>query len=147
MSEYPLAPRTISVPLEQWEAAQAKAEAAERLMRDLLLGVDDFERAIASAEREESYPAILKGLHAIRAALVQALGVQGVRRFDSVGQVFDPARHEPLVEEAADGSVAGPVVPPGSVVVEELRPGYERDGAIFRKAWVKVGPATRPRET
>ena len=133
MSEYPVQRKTISVPLDEWNTTKEKLSQAERLLRDLLVGVDDFERAIGSAEREESYPAILKGLRTIQAALVQALGAQDVRRFRSVGEPFDPRRHELLEGE-----------PPvdGGVVVEEMRPGYERGGAVFRRAWVRLGAAS-----
>ncbi len=130
MTDYPIQRKTISVPLDEWQNLQEKLSRTERLLSDLLLGVDDFERAIGSAEKEESYPAILEGLRTIRAALLQALATQDVRRFRSVGENFNPVRHELL-----DGE------PPadGGMVVEELRPGYERGGGIFRRAWVRIG--------
>ena len=160
MSGFPLERKTVSIPLDELREMQSRLRDAERvqktlrdlqeaagtaearakvstgrlerLLSDLLLGVDDFERAIGSAEREESYPALLEGLRTIRAALVHALAAQEVSRFESLGQPFDSGRHQSIEGETAPGA--------GGVVREELRPGYERDGQVFRKAWVRVGP-------
>ena len=159
MTDYPIERKTVSIPLDQLREMQEKlasaervqktlrklqeertraraeargsAESLERILTDLLLGVDDFERAIGSAERQESYPAILEGLRTIRAALLHALATQEVRRFESVGEPFDPERHRLIEGDPPAG---------GGVVGEEMRPGYERDGVVFRKAWVRLRP-------
>lgn len=99
------------------------------LLREILVQVDDFERAIASARRREDYEALLSGLEAIRSGLLRSMRRQGVTRFDARGETFRPGRHELLT---------GDVAPEGARVTEELRSGYEWMGKVFRKAWVRV---------
>ena len=99
-----------------------------RILQDLLVQIDHFDKAIFSAREKQEYAAIIEGLEVIRSGLLQTAERQGVRRFSVEGKPFDPDRHQLL-----EGTP-----PPGGCVAEEIRPGYEREGMVFRKAWVRL---------
>lgn len=157
MAELPLPkePGHVTVPEAEFRALEEKARAGERIaarvrkmeeeirslregegpsglrriLRDILIHLDDFERAIASARRKEDYGAIIEGLESIGSGIVQALARQDVRRFSVVGDPYRPDRHEIIGEDTPTQ---------GSKVTEEVRPGYEWRGRVFRKAWVRI---------
>ncbi|MDI6710006.1 MAG: nucleotide exchange factor GrpE [Bacillota bacterium] len=103
--------------------------AAEEFAQALLPILDNFDLAMASpgADLEQ----FLTGMRMIRRQLMETLNAQGLEPLTSVGQVFDPARHE------AVGQVTG-TEHPDDTVVEELRRGYLFRGRILRPAMVRV---------
>src|SRR5262245_56373503 len=84
--------------------------------RDLLLGliniVDNFDRAAASATNDDPDP-FRAGVLAIYRQMQRLLEQNGVERFESIGEPFDPESHEAL------GSVSVPGAEPETVVEEE----------------------------
>jgi len=111
--------------------------ATESLIIELLEPLDDFERAIAIKQGEggkEPDP-WREGVQASLKKLLNVLAGQGVEPFDSVGDTFDPHRHDALA------MVDVPGVEPG-IVVEELQRGYYMKGKVIRPAVVKVSQET-----
>jgi molecular chaperone GrpE len=106
-------------------ARQAKRE----LLRTLVELADGFDRALAHLD--ESPASVAEGLHGMQRRLGSVLEAEGVKSFDSVGQPFDPARHEALATVADAG------VEPGSVVDEAGR-GYLWNDELLRPARVRV---------
>ena len=105
--------------------------AKARIAREFLTVRDSFDAE--SAHRPKDADAgWAKSIDAIRTQFDQVLNNLGVQRFESLGQPFDPHRHEAV---AHDGE--------GDHVVEELQPGYELGGTVLRPAMVKVGPAPK----
>ena len=105
--------------------------------KDLLLGVlnivDSFERAVASASApDDERDPFRAGVLAIYRQMQRLLDQNGVERFESIGQPFDPERHEAVGTVAARDSAE-----PGSVAEEE-RPGYLWHGRLLRPARVFV---------
>jgi molecular chaperone GrpE len=114
--------------------------AAERSgKRAILLGLldvmDDFDRALEHVER--SPDAVVEGLRAIHKRLADTLKAQGVTPIESVGQQFDPARHEAVGAIEVGADEAGTAPEPGAVTVETRR-GYLWDGELLRPARVHV---------
>lgn len=103
--------------------------AAEEFALALLPVLDNFDRAMENpgADLEQ----FLTGMRMIRRQLMETLSNQGLEPMASVGQAFDPARHE------AVGRVTG-TEHPDDTVVEELRRGYLFRGRVLRPAMVKV---------
>jgi molecular chaperone GrpE len=66
----------------------------------------------------------------IAAALLAALGKEGLVRVDPLGEVFDPTVADAVVHEPGDGG--------DHVVSEVMRPGYTWQGRVLRPAMVKV---------
>jgi len=68
-------------------------------------------------------------------ALLDFLRAQGVTPVASVGQAFDPARHEAVDHVASD-------VHPPNTVVDEFHRGYQIGERILRPARVSVAKET-----
>jgi len=108
-------------------------QAINSMLQELLLVVDDFDRALTvdASEGGESYR---KGVELIHAKLNDLLRKQGVRPFDAIGADFDPNLHQAVVHEESsehrDGEVIG-----------ELRKGYMIGDRLLRPAMVKVAKA------
>jgi molecular chaperone GrpE len=101
----------------------------------LLDVMDDFDRALEHAD--QSPDAVVEGLRAAHKRLADALKAQGVTPIESVGQQFDPMRHEAVGAIEAGASRAGIVLEPGAVT-DEARRGYLWDGEVLRPARVHV---------
>jgi molecular chaperone GrpE len=112
-----------------------RSASARAANRDLLLGlldvVDSFERGVAAAVGSDESDPLAAGFLAIYRQLQRLLEGQGVQAFESVGEPFDPERHEAVgVVESAD-------VTEGHVA-NELARGYLWNGALLRPARVQV---------
>jgi molecular chaperone GrpE len=106
---------------------------ARQAKRDLLLALvdlaDGFDRALVHID--ESPGSVAAGLHGMQRRLISLLEAEGVKPFESVGQPFDPARHEAMATvRDFDGA-------PGTVVDEAGR-GYLWNDDLLRPARVRV---------
>ena len=108
--------------------------ANESLIRELLPVLDNFDRALQAVKGEPTASAVTAGIELIQRELVRVLEKFGVTSFSSVGQPFDPERHEAIarVESAAD---------PEMTVIAETARGYLLHGRILRPAMVTVAVA------
>ena len=105
--------------------------ANESLLRELLPMLDNFDRALMAARGEPWAAAVTAGVELIQRDLLRVLEKFGVTPFASVGQLFDPERHEAIARVSAEGQ------PEGSVVNETAR-GYMLNGRVLRPAMVTV---------
>jgi len=108
-------------------------QAIVNLMQELLLVVDDFDRALTVEGRGEA-DAHRKGVELIYQKLTDLLRKRGVRAFESLGADFDPNVHQAVMYEASpehrDGEVIG-----------EMQRGYMMGDRLLRPAMVKVAKA------
>jgi molecular chaperone GrpE len=107
--------------------------AARTAKRGLLVALvdlaDDFDRALAHVD--DSPRSVAAGLHGMQRRLRSLLEAEGVRSFESIGELFDPARHEAVATvKDFDGA-------PGTVVDEAGR-GYLWNDELLRAARVRV---------
>lgn len=114
--------------------------AVSALLGDLIPILDDFDRAIASAETQKDYSVLHDGVLLIKRQLGSVLQAKyGLARFESLGKPFDPNQHE-AVAIAQGGMEDGDE----AVVAEEFLPGYGLHDRILRTAKVRVRmPAPR----
>ena len=99
---------------------------------DIIGLIDDFERAIRSAEESKDFANFLQGVGMIEKQFVEMLESRwGLKRFNSVGEGFDPNRHEAVqrVEGPANSK---------PTVVEDFQKGYYLHERVLRPARVKV---------
>jgi molecular chaperone GrpE len=116
--------------LREREDASRYSNAA--LLSDIIGLIDDFERAIKSAEESNDFPTFLQGVSMIEKQFIEMLESRwGLKRFSSVGEGFDPNRHEAVLR------VEGPVNSK-PVVVEDFQKGYFLHERVLRPARVKV---------
>src|SRR5499426_2775855 len=109
--------------------------AAESLVRDLLPVLDNFDRALQAARQDPAAAAVTAGVELIQRELLRVLEKFGATPFTSVGQPFDPERHEAVARVPA-------VNQPEGTVVHETARGYVLNGRVLRAAMVTV--ATPP---
>jgi molecular chaperone GrpE len=110
--------------------------ANQSLLLDLITTLDDFERAInaadASAKTEADFNTFREGVSMIEKRLLSQLENKwGLKRFDSAGEPFDPARHEALFMEKSP-DIGEPTVK------EDFAKGYILKDRVVRTAKVKV---------
>ena len=108
-------------------------QAVNDLLQQLLLVVDDFDRAL-TVDAGEGGEAYRKGVELIHAKLHDLLRRQGLRPLDAVGADFDPNVHEAVVHETSPDHREGEVI-------GELRKGYLMGDRLLRPALVKVAKA------
>jgi len=106
--------------------------ANQSLLLDIIPVIDDFERAIQSGEKAADLNAFIEGIRMIEKRLTSQLESKwGLKRFNSVGETFDPNMHEALmVEKSPEVTEA--------VVKEDLVRGYILKDRVIRSAKVKV---------
>jgi molecular chaperone GrpE len=100
----------------------------EKLVKDLLPAVDDLDRALAAAQPDDP---LASGVKLVRSVLEQALARNGVVGFSAMGERFDPALHEALLQVPTADK------PPGTVVLEHAR-GFKLHDRLVRPALVGV---------
>jgi molecular chaperone GrpE len=102
--------------------------ATEDLMNQLLPILDNFERAIDSAEDEDGF---YQGVKMIYDQFVKVLNDNGLKEIQCVGECFDPNLHHAVLMEEAEGSEEG-------TVLEVFQKGYTLNDKVIRPSMVKV---------
>jgi len=100
--------------------------ANERLIQDLLVILDDFERALPALEQERNK----EGMQMVYKKLVKILSGYGLEPIECVGKKFDPNAHEALCKELC-GEETG-------TILEDLGKGYRLKSRVIRPSKVKI---------
>jgi len=113
------------------EIDDAKLEAKNKALKEVLPVVDNLERAIehAGAGAGESSP-IIEGVQLVLRQLMTAFERLDITPVEAQGQPFDPNLHEAISQQESDQ-------PPGSVVTV-LQRGYKSGDRLLRPALVVV---------
>jgi molecular chaperone GrpE len=111
------------------ERASAARAGKRRLILGLLDVLDSFDRALEQMKTAD--PAIIVGFEAIRRKTAGILKAEGVKPFESKGQMFDPELHEAVASVETNEHAPG-------TIVDEFRRGYRWDGEVLRHAEVRV---------
>lgn len=106
---------------------------------DLLLVLDDLERATAAAERAGDTGPLAQGVGLVRAMFLNVLRRHGIDPVNALGQKFDPNLHHALATRVAPGV-------PAETVVEVVKEGYRIHERLLRPAEVIVAVPPEPRE-
>jgi molecular chaperone GrpE len=104
------------------------------VVADLLPVIDDLERALKIDAPGEQADAYRKGVELILKRLLDTLKRRGVTAVESLGQPFDPHRHQAVTYEPVDGKADGEII-------EEYARGYLLGDRLLRPAMVKVAKA------
>lgn len=104
----------------------------EAILRDLLPIIDNLERAVEAARAGDAgSKTIIDGVEMVLRSMMDLLRAQGVTSLESVGQPFDPSRHE-----AVDHVVSEVHAP--NQIVQEFHRGYLIGDRVIRPARVSV---------
>ena len=107
-------------------------QAVVEILQELLLVVDDFDRALTVGGDEGG--AYRKGVELIHGKLHELLRKQGVTPMDVLGTDFDPNVHMAVMHEESPDHREGEVI-------GELQKGYMLHDRLLRPAMVKVAKA------
>ncbi len=108
------------------------AFANKQLLLDIVPIIDDFERAIRSAEDSKDFDAFHDGVVLIEHQFTSMLERKwGLKRFESIGEEFDPSKHEAVTTEDHPDHES-------SIVLEDYQRGYLLHDKVLRSAKVKV---------
>jgi molecular chaperone GrpE len=100
--------------------------ANERLIHDLLVILDDFERALPALEQEKNR----EGMQMVYKKLIKILTDYGLEPIECVGKKFDPHYHEALCREQCGKET--------DTVLEDLGKGYRLKSKVIRPSKVKI---------
>jgi molecular chaperone GrpE len=115
----------------QREREELQKFANEQLVKDLLPGIDNLDRALAAAPPDDP---LADGVRLVKRTFEDALARHDVKVFSALGELFDPRLHEALLQ------VPGGDAPPGTVVLEHGR-GFFLHDRLIRPAMVGVAVA------
>ena len=117
---------------QERERAEFIKYANEGLIGEFLGILDDLERSVEAAKaKHEDYDAFLKGIEMVMGRVKELLKKNDVKTIKSVGEKFDPHRHEILALVDSNRHDEG-------VVLEEFQKGYTLGDKVVRTAKVKV---------
>jgi molecular chaperone GrpE len=111
--------------------------ANESLIKELLPVVDNLELALEHGRRQDAPPALLEGIELVHHGFLKTLARFGVTPLNGVGEPFDPAFHNAVLEEETSET-------PDCTVTKELQRGYLLHQRLLRPAMVVVARNPQP---
>ncbi|MCE5333521.1 MAG: nucleotide exchange factor GrpE [Desulfobacteraceae bacterium] len=113
------------------EKSEGIAYANESLLKELIPVVDNLERAVDHGTEDIKCQALLDGVRMTLKSFLDVLAKFGASAFESVGQPFDPNRHEAVMQEESAEH-------PDMSVIKEFQKGYMLRDRLLRPAMVGV---------
>ena len=107
---------------------------SERLIRDFLGVLDNFERALEMEVQESNWTSFREGVHLIAGEMKALLQRSGVEEIKSEGEQFDPSKHEALSSEPRTDMPVGHVA-------RVFKKAYKMHDKLIRPAQVTVASA------
>lgn len=111
--------------------------ANEKIIKDLLEVLDNFERAISLMEngnpdvKSDENNAMQEGISLILSQLLEVLTKAGLEEIEALGQEFNPKFHHAVLNEPSDEFKSGEVI-------KVLQKGYKLNDRVIRPAMVVV---------
>lgn len=102
--------------------------ATEDLMNQLLPMLDNFDRALQSAEEEDGF---YQGVKMIYEQFVKILDDNGLKEIQCIGECFDPNLHHAVLMEDVEDTEEG-------TILEVFQKGYLLNDKVIRPSMVKV---------
>jgi molecular chaperone GrpE len=116
---------------QEKEKAELLQFANENLIKELLPVVDNLERALEHGRQLDAPPPLLEGLELVYQGFIKALTRFGVTPITCVGQPFDPAFHNAVMQEENPEAE-------DCTILKELQKGYLLQSRLLRPAMVVV---------
>ena len=106
----------------------------QRIVLRFIDVIDQLTVALKSDSLDEVDTGWLEGINAIHKKFLSELSFEGFEQFDSLGEEFDPRKHEALLSSITADSEP-------NTVIAVLRPGYTHNGEVVRPAQVEIAVA------
>jgi molecular chaperone GrpE len=125
------------------ELEDAKFDAKNKVLKEMLPVVDNLERAIEHAggggEGDQGLRPIVEGVQLVLRQFSTAFERLDVNAIDAMGQPFDPNLHEAISQQESDH--------PAGTVIQVLQRGYKAGDRLLRPALVVVAKAKAQAES
>jgi molecular chaperone GrpE len=105
--------------------------AEENILKELLPGIDNIERAMDQAQEAGNIESLLEGVELTRDGLLATLEKFGVKVIESAGEPFDPNIHDAIAMEETDEMEP-------NFVLREFQKGYYYKDRLLRPSKVIV---------
>ena len=122
--------------LAQRDQREQAKFANETLLKDLLPIVDNLQRAVDFSQSSAGLDQLILGVQLTLKQFLETLSKFGVRQVSSIGEPFDPTRHQAVAKTESDNQ-------PENTIIQEHQPGYLLHDRIVRPAMVTVAAAPR----
>ena len=116
------------------EQQSALVRNQQRIILRFVDVIDQLTVALKSDSLDEVDAGWLEGINAIHKKFLSELSFEGFEQFDSLGEEFDPRKHEALLSSITADSEP-------NTVIAVLRPGYTHNGEVVRPAQVEIAVA------
>jgi molecular chaperone GrpE len=111
---------------EEWERYKN-----EDILQQLLNAFDNLDNALKMKCESKEAQCLLEGIDLTKKELLRILEKNGVMLIKTIGEKFDPARHEAVL-------IVDDTNQPDNTIIEEISPGYLLYDRVLRPARVKV---------
>ncbi len=105
--------------------------ASRELIEELIPVIDDFERSIQHAEKDNEKSPMLEGVKMIYKNLLNVMKKRGLMEIEAVGKEFNPDEHNALLQMDSDEYDSG-------YVVDQHAKGYKLRDRVIRHSQVIV---------
>jgi molecular chaperone GrpE len=121
---------------QEKEKAELLQFANESLIKELLPVVDNLELALEHGRQLDAPPPLLEGLELVHQGFLKALTRFGVTPIACMGEAFDPAFHNAVMQEETTDAA-------DYTILKELQKGYLLQSRLLRPAMVVVARNTQ----
>jgi molecular chaperone GrpE len=118
------------------ERSEALKFGAQRFALDILSAADTLDMALQTIHQNVDPKTIVVGIEMVQKEIQNAFEHNHVKKFTSVGEVFDPQKHDAILE-IEEGDY------PANTIVKEIKSGYTIHGKLLRPAMVGVKKDTK----
>lgn len=106
---------------------------SEKIMKDILDVVDNFERTLGfiNKDEDEKVKNIVVGIEMINKMFLETLKKHGLEQIEALGKEFDPNFHEALAQQPAEGKE-------NNEIIQVHQNGYVLNDRVIRAAKVII---------
>lgn len=113
------------------QIADTVAYEKETIIKTLLPSLDNLEHTLQKTNSAGSLDAVVKGIQIIYDQMLGTLKSYGVEQIEAIGENFDPALHEAMMQKSDPEKK-------DNIVLEEYQKGYKLNGRVIRPSRVIV---------
>lgn len=113
------------------QIADTIAYEKELIIKSLLPALDNFEHTLQNIQSVENTEALVKGIRIVYDQMLAILKSHGVEPIKALGETFDPAMHEAVMQRTEPEKE-------DNIVLQEFQKGYRLNGRVIRPGKVIV---------
>lgn len=113
------------------QIADTVAYEKERIIKSLLPALDNLEHTLQNSKSVENIDALIQGIRIIYDQMLDILKSHGVEPIKALGETFDPALHEAMMQKTEPEKE-------NNIVLQEFQKGYKLNGRVIRPVKVIV---------